>query len=426
MKNVVLIGIDTLRADHLGCYGYKRDTSPNIDDLSKKGILFEKCFSQAPITSPSFMSIMTSLYPTYHGITSFIGPAGADGRIYTLDPRIPTLAQVLKENNFQTGAFTDGGQLCKEMGFDRGFDTYSVNPNYFHSEEGNIQEHTVFEWLKKQKNDPFFLFFHSYAAHSPWMTPKSYWNLYGSDSRSHFSIHDFLEDREILNLAQTDLYPHFYRKVNKWVPADIEYVQALYDGGIRYLDTFIGRLLHILSELKADSETIVIVTSDHGEEFLDHGMLTHRQLYDELLHVPLIIRIPGEAEGERVAQLVRSIDIFPTILELLGISFKKPIHGISLADSAKNDLHLASIAETEYLGYSFRNAESKYIFPFYRSSKERFDELYNIQSDPREKKNIAMSELSRVEDMIDLYVRELHRENMLHPRRGIRYVSHPE
>ena len=423
--NVILIGIDTLRADHLGCYGYGRDTSPTIDGLAKRGTLFKNAFSQAPITSPSFMSIMTSLYPTYHGVTDFMGACGARGRVYTADPSIPTLAEILKKNNYRTGAFTEGGQLYGKLGFEKGFDYYSMNPNQLHRPEGSIQEDEIFYWLKEYRRENFFLFFHTYAVHSPWMAPKSYWELFENGNEAHFSLKDFLNDPETPLMSQIDLYPNFYQKINRWIPADIEYVKALYDGGLRYVDDFIGKMMAQLSELGVLSNTIVVITADHGEEFMDHGRLTHNQLYDELLHVPLIILGPSTPEKVLVDQIVRSIDILPTVLDLLGIPLDSPIHGTSLVRAHKQNLGLSTLAETEHLGYAFRNATHKYIYPFYRLSRNRFDELYDITKDPKERHNIALSNLDIVTDMMHQSIAELHRPGFSFPQRRIMYAAEP-
>ena len=421
--NVILVGIDTLRADHLGCYGHNRDTSPTIDSIAKEGTLFEQCFSQAPITSPSFMSIMTSLYPSYHGVTDFMGTAGAQGRAYTLGDSIPTLAEMLKENGYRTGAFTDGGQLYSKIGFERGFDYYSMNPDYMNRPNGSIEEDEIFYWLKEYHKENFFLFFHTYAVHSPWRAPKSYWELFENKEEAHFSLRDFLDDSELPNIGQVDVYPYFYRKVNRWIPADVEYVRSLYDGGIRYVDDFIQRLRSLLVDLKIDSNTIIIITADHGEEFLDHGRLMHTQLYDEILHVPLIIVAPGMSKGVRVKQTVRSIDILPTLFDQLGGAIHTPINGVSLTDADKKELSLPALAETEHMGYVFREKEFKYIYPFYRIAQNRFDELYNTVSDPRERNNIALQNLDIVQEMMHRYAKELHNPNFSPPRRGVIYAA---
>ena len=420
-RNVILIGIDALRADHLGCYGYRRNTSPAIDLLSKEGILFEKCFSQAPNTTPSFMSMLTSLYPTYHGVTSIMGATGMHGRTYILDKSIPTLAEVLKSHSFRTGAFTDGGQLFGKIGFERGFDYYSMNPHRLHKKEGSIQEDEILYWLKEYRSERFFMFFHSYAAHSPWMAPEEFWGLYDNGSRAHFSMRSFVGDTDLSHLDSMDLYPHFYRRVNKLIPADVEYVKALYDGGIRYLDNFINRLWNHLHDLKIASETIVVITADHGEEFMDHGKLTHEQLYAETLHVPLIVLAPNMPRGIRIDQTARSIDIFPTILDLLDIQLPAPIHGVSLVPSLERELGLATIAEAERSGYMYQNNKYKYIYPFHKPTRIRTDELYDIETDPREKKNIALENLDLVEELMYQYITELHRPNHALPRRGVIY-----
>src|SRR3989338_8805278 len=335
--NVILIGVDTLRIDHLGCYGYARPTSPHINALAHEGMRFDRCFSQAPITAPSFMSIMTSRYPFYHGVISNIGGEKTRGRAYAVDPKIPTLAEILKGAGYRTAAFTDGGNLYDKLGFAKGFDYYSINRG-FGKKMALIPEQDIFYWLSENKCANFFLFFHTYAVHSPWSIQPEYQKIFtGGGEKFVF------REKEIHVDNFSELYRH---ELNEYLsllkiigeknnPALIEHIKDLYDGAIAYVDAFVGKLLESLVQLKILDHTIIIFTSDHGEEFMDHGMLSHRQFYNEILRIPLIIKAPGEWNGgNKEDQIVRSIDIFPTILDFLGIKINFPVQGVSLISSA--------------------------------------------------------------------------------------------
>jgi len=421
--NVILIGIDTLRADHLGIYGYERNTSPTIDQFAKESVVFGNCFSQAPLTSPSFMSMMTSLYPTYHGVTSVIGGVGRNGRVYTLDKKIPTLAEILKYHGYSTGAFTDGGNLYDKLGFGKGFDFYSMNLRVRGDKVALIQEKDVFYWIKENLNNKFFLFFHTYAVHEPWMMPQSYLNLFSRGYTGKVAINkDFYK-----TLRAEKIFPrqYLFKIANTLDPDDLKYLKAIYDGSIRYVDDFMKNLLSLLAELKLTDRTIIVFTSDHGEEFMEHGMLSHKQFYNELLRVPLIMRSPALPSSLAVSQLVRNIDIFPTILNQLGINIAAPIHGTSLIGAPTNDLNLQTIAETEGGGFSIQTKKYKYIYPRYKDYKIREDELYDLDNDPEEKNNIALQNLDLVGDMLAAYNDELHhRISLKHPKRGVAYSPH--
>ncbi len=419
--NVILIGIDTLRADHLGCYGYKRPTSPAIDDFAKKSILFKNCYSQAPKTAPSFMSIMTARYPTYHGILS-IADAENGGKVYVLNENITTFAEILKKNDYRTAGFTDGAQLEPVFGFSRGFDYYSTNPydagNY--RGLGSIPEKEILYFLEQAKNESFFVFFHTYVVHNPWDSPWPYINLFSDGYDGPFKITDgFPQKIKWLQNIRVESYRSFISAMRRSKNyEDIEYYKAIYDGAIKYVDDFFARLLDYLSKLGLLEKTIIIFTSDHGQEFLEHKIFGHKQLYNELLHVPLIIYIPGF--NHKVAnQIVRSVDIMPTILDAIGIKLDEQLHGTSLLNTLENNLILSALAETEREGFCIQNKKYKFIN---HTRKFFVDELYDLENDPSEKNNIAFENLDLVEEMRWNFENELHRYPFLRPRKKTIYL----
>ena len=410
--NVILIGIDALRADHLGCYGYPRPTSPNIDALANKGLRFENCFSQAPNTAPSFMSIMTSRYPSYHGVIDNIHPEGGTSRMYVLDEEIPTIAQIVKRNGYSTAAFTDGANVWDEMGFGRGFDYYSMNWEFrrlIRPAGGSILTGEILYWLKEHSRDNFFLFFHTYAVHTPWFAPQNFRGLYGE------GVDTIMVPPPPITIYSkpkwAEPYLHFLHQVQDAKTLEC-YVNS-YDGALRYVDDFIGKLVEFLDETKLLERTIIIFTSDHGEEFSEHGGLGHHQFYSELLHVPLIIKSPHFQEAQSVPHLVRSIDIFPTILELLGIKIGFPVHGVSLVPSLKKDADLVAAAEAEFLGWAVQAKDAKYICHQQKGSSR---ELYDLNTDPKETKNIADANPGKAAAMSEMRERELGRPALSLPK----------
>ena len=433
--NVILIGIDTLRADHLGCYGYKRPTSPVIDAFAKESLFFKNCFSQAPVTAPSFMSIFTSRYPTCHGVLSNIGTKYNLRRAYILDRRIPVFTEVLKKLEYRTAAFTDGGNLYGKLGFSRGFDYYSENPNRSRS-VGAIPQDDIFYWLREHARENFFLFLHTYAVHNPWFAPKSYQKLFDPTCGDHIKNPPFRQTLERRNIKVSP-YHYFLSQIDRDSPDNLFHFKALYDGAIKYVDDFVGNLMELLGTLKLTDSTIVVFTSDHGEEFFDHGMLGHKQLYNELLRVPLIIMAPGFSRAFSTDQIVRSIDIIPTILDILGMAADFSVQGASLTKMFDNDLNFVAIAETERHGYSVQNKTHKYIWPRYKNYPPHMklhaidnrvndiavDELYDLTNDPQEKNNIAIKNLDIVEVMLGLFDSELNRIQPPRPRKKVIFLG---
>lgn len=352
--NVILISVDTLRADHLGCYGYSRSTSPFLDSLAEHGTLFETAVVQVPGTLPSHMSIFTALRPNEHGV---FPPDGA------LRPNIPTLPEILQNSGYRTAGFTEGGYVAGHFGFDRGFDRFDDDiPQLANDIEVTFSR--GIEFLQEDRGDqPFFLFLHTYAVHDPYFPPLPYSTLYLDDlkiSEDHQGQFDYFRHTEMPLMTPeradehvrifdatvdvisrslpdgTDLPtgPHLVAKNRSETmdlsPQGLAYYTSLYDASINYVDDVLRAFVGSLGKLGLRDNTVIIITSDHGEEFLEHGKLVHQQVYHECLHVPLIILSPGHQHGHRVREIVRSIDFAPTILDLVRIEAPAPMSGVSL------------------------------------------------------------------------------------------------
>ena len=301
--NVILISVDALRADRLGCYGYERNTSPNIDKIANEGILFENHISQAPWTVPSHSSMFTSLYPYPYGLKNPI----------MLDESFTTLAEVLKENNYTTVAFTEGNFMSAEFGFNQGFDIFNESGGGLVKVNGMISE-----WLNRSSRRPFFLFIHTYDTHCLSMDkpPEPYRSMYDKDFEENITYCG--HEQDLTTKSERELF----------------HQNAVYDGAVNYVDKLLGDLFEEFKEHNIYDKSIIIITSDHGDEIGDHGLFDHgHSLYNELIHVPLIIKYTNskEACNRRFESISRAVDIMPTILDFLNISFKDKMEGRSLS-----------------------------------------------------------------------------------------------
>lgn len=377
--NVLLISIDTVRADHLGCFGYGRKTSPSLDGLAKEGVLFRSAFSQAPWTLPSHMSVFTGQYTSTHGVNDISK---------RLAEKKHTLAGILKLNGYETAALVNDGNLKKHWGCDRGFDLWrefsAIRP------EGSCTNITskAIEWVKaKSEGDderPFMLFLHYFDAHDPYNPPPPYGKIFARGYSGSIQPDD------------TARLLHFFRPITRTFEAraDLDYVRSLYDGEIRYLDDSIGKLLKAVKRFGFEKSTVVVVFSDHGEEFEEHLSTTHgATLYEEQLHVPLIIRTPfGLEPGTIVDEQVELVDVLATLLELLGLAPYSGSQGVSRLDLAKGRGKKYGWARAETLrvmeGLSLKSLRSlniKYIY----SLLDGQEELYDLRTDAGEKKNLV-------------------------------------
>jgi arylsulfatase A-like enzyme len=305
--NVLLISIDTLRPDHLGSYGYGRDTSPHLDALAAAGARFTTAVSPTSWTLPAHATLLTALPPEVHGVV-------VDG--LKLDPSVTTLAEILQTRGYATAGFVSGPYLDAGYGFARGFDLYDDYSAVRISHPAVHRAHTTpallrvsIDWLASwaaiTRPRPFFLFVHMWDVHYDFNPPPPYDTMFDPEYRGTITGDEF-ENGTAVHAGMD--------------ARDLQHVVALYDGEIRYTDDAVGRLLDELRHHRVLDDTVVVVTSDHGEEFFEHGQKGHRNaLYDESIRVPLIVRYPANVPaGAVVHRQVRLLDVAPTIFELTG------------------------------------------------------------------------------------------------------------
>ena len=352
--NVVLITIDTLRADRVGCYGYAKAETPHLDRIAKHGVLFENAVAQAPLTAPSHASMMTGQYPTVHKVRDTGG--------FVLPQSGPSLAAMLQDQGWDTAAFVGSSVLKRRFGFNRGFAVYDDAMPGGAKEAadrraGEVVDHAV-RWLDAQSGKPFLLWVHVYDPHLPYDPPPPFRERY--------------KDRP-------------------------------YDGEIAYTDQQLGRLFDALGH-KSPENTIVAVLSDHGESFSEHGEYAHGVfLYDTTLRIPFLLEGPGVPAGRRVRQQARTIDLLPTLLELMGAKTPQGVQGISLAHAfaGKEDSAAWSYEETLFPKLNMGWAELRGIrtnrWKFIRAPKP---ELYDLAQDPGETANVIAAHPAEVRDLL--------------------------
>lgn len=345
---IIIISVDTLRADHLRCYGYKRIKTPNIDSLAKDGVLFENVYSPAPLTLPSHISILSGLYPFEHGVRDNIG--------FEVPESLKTLQVIFKERGFKTAGIVSAFVLRKETGISHGFEFFDdkMEGKLGKLSMGEVQrdgESTLKvaeEWLSSLSHETFFLFFHIYEPHTPYEPPEPYKSKYRDN---------------------------------------------LYDGEVAYSDFIIGRLIEFLKRKKLYKKSLLVFVSDHGEGLKEHGEMEHGVfLYNSTIHVPLIIKFPdSKFKGKRIKYPASLIDIYPTILDLYGISSSSS-SGYSLLKIIKNDPEIKErgiYSETFYPRYHFGWSELRsLIYKNFKLIKAPKPELYDIEKDKNEGKNL--------------------------------------
>lgn len=317
--NVLLISIDTLRADRLGVYGHTRPTSPFLDaTLGATGVTFERVLSNAPKTTPAHMSMLTSLPPCAHGVLMW---EGGEARA-VLNPRVHTLAEILRAAGYATVAFTAGGPMDRSRGFDQGFERYR---------HGRQLERTL-AWLERRpRRRPFFLFFHTFEVHDPYAPPPAQIARFLPEYRG--PLLDAVAAVRAGRGGWQRAHRTFWDAVDRNDPVAVDAVSRLYDGAIREMDdTTLTALLGHLDRLGLAANTLVVVTSDHGEAFGEHGAFLHDDLYEGTLRVPLVLRWPGTLPaGRRIAAAADLLDLVPTLLDLLRIPPPPDLQGRSFA-----------------------------------------------------------------------------------------------
>jgi len=398
--NVILLSIDTLRRDHLDLYGHPRETAPFLrDELGAKGVVFEDLIAEAASTDASHMTLFSSLPSLVHRVTS----GWDETRLVNLGFPTVTLAQALMRNGYRTAAFTEDGPLAWTRGFATGFEEYTENrsPHILHPM--GLVAMTFAQaraWLERRDELPYFLFLHTFQVHSPYLPPEAY-HAYFAEEQARAGIG----------------------------PTQKESAEFRYDREIRYVDDELARLYRWVETRGPGANTIWIVLSDHGEEFLEHGAIGHNTLpFDEVLRVPLIVRGPGIVAGRRVDAPLHHVDVMPTLLDLLGVpppaglygrSFAAALRGEPLTDFDRGRPRFSTswllLPPYTAPALTVRRGASKLIL--HRTASGDGLDLYDLAADPREQRPIRTNdtEAGALRDLLEAYVREM---EQAHARRA--------
>jgi len=393
--NVLLVTLDTTRADRLSCYGYEKKTTPNLDALAADAIRFDFAIAQSAVTPVSHASILTGRNPYSHGLRVIFAAEG-----YRLPRDVPTLATILGDAGWKTGAVLSSFTVSRFFGLDRGFahwdDGVSAEGSGFQKRaEGawdwNLAENQrrsdattdlAIAWLR-ETNAPWCLWVHYWDPHDAVLTPPA----------------EFLRTR--MPTAASS-------------PA--EQLLALYDAEVEYMDAQFGRLMAHLTETGQLDNTIVVVVADHGEGLGDHDWWHHRILYQEQIHLPLIVRLPAGPRGVAQRELVRSIDVLPTILEAAGLAAPQGVEGRSLTEVLRADaaprtayadqLNLfdlnAAMLKRRPLDDLLHVAMDRRWKLIYRPRRPELSELYDLEADPRERENLYASRPEEAQRLLAL------------------------
>lgn len=380
---LLLIDVDTLRADALGIYGSDLPTSPFLDGLAEESVVFEWAFSQAPNTPPSQTSILTGLRPSRHGVRS-AGDRASD--------RLVTLAEAFVAQGWQTAGFVDGGYMAPEFGLGQGFETYTSVPQLGLKELVPL----ALQWMDaRDPTRPAFVFVHTYDVHGPYRAAEPHFSEFTAGVENITPGFEATADQ--LDFAKRRLFAEGSLGLSR---GDLELARRRYLSAVRRLDDLLRDFFDKLDRRGVLDRTTVIVTSDHGEAFGEHGHLFHAQLYAEVTHVPLILRLPTQ-RSLRVGQVVELVDVVPTVLELHSVPWLEAggeIDGRSLARLISGLTLRArpAFAETELLGGAFSVTGERHRLLRWQSPGARpSDELFEYRSDRRETRNLA-SELPDV------------------------------
>jgi len=386
--NVILISIDSLRSDHLGCYGYTRDTTPVLDRIAGEGVLFETVVSSTSWTLPAHAALFTSLHDRVHGCF--------DGTVWLARSR-ETIAEAFKSAGYRTTGFFSGPYLHPVYGLSQGFDTYHDCTSYSEKtiamlkgtaeakELGDLSHKDVTNpivlknvngWLDTREDGPFFMFVHLWDVHFDYIPPPPYDTMFDPDYKGTVDGHFDVKVVE---------------RPSSWTDRDVEHYKALYDGEIRWTDATLGKLFASLKARGLMDDTMIVITSDHGEAFYEHGNRGHRySLHDEEIRIPLIIRFPPSIQaGNRIKEQVHIIDIAPTILKLAGLP---PLPGALGRD-------LSPLIENQDMAWPEIECVSELIFPLNArplfsirtpewkmilNTKNGLLEVYDMKGDPGE------------------------------------------
>ncbi len=384
-RGVVLCVIDTLRRDALPCYGNARIETPAIDRFAEESVLFANARSTSNWTLPAHASLFTSLHVTQHRTNKLES---------VMSEELTTLAEVFQDHGWATGAFTGGAFLSPRTGVAQGFDVF----DHSHREFAPTVENAL-AWVKRQTG-PFFLFLHTYEVHSPYDAPDEFRDRYVQPYSGWLPRQ--IDDQALLARSES---------TRPLSPTDVRYAHQLYEAGVAYMDQVFGEFVEELRTGEMLDETMIVFTSDHGEEFFEHGSFSHRtSLYDEQLAIPLLVRLPGgERAGTRAEHPAQLIDLAPTIMQVVDLPLPFEWSGVSLlSPSRERRAHLAgSIGRGKEMRYMVCTHPMKWIelppLSSHAGGNVTPGQIFDLDRDPGERQNLwSADEARRYRALLDI------------------------
>jgi len=396
--SILLLVVDALRADHVGSYGYGRDTTPTLDKLARDSVQFLRAYSPGNNTRTSVPAILTGLYPTATGVQRHVD---------VLHPAVPTLTEELSRAGYATGAFVANPSLRPEVDLNRGFDVYDYDPHlnesglpYERYETAVKLQTRALEFLRTVKRNPYFVYIHYRDAHGPYVPPPPYDRRYW-DPAAPVTSQRFLTPREFSRIGKYTRLPP---------PQTLEHYISQYDGEVRYTDDRIGEFLAQLRRLGLLDNTVVIVTADHGEAFIEHGEFDHgNELYDEELHVPLLLHLPGgHGAGSKVDVPVSGVDLLPTLAALTEVEAPTETQGrnlLPIIDAGHGrERPLFAAAESRRRAVRYENWKLVQL----KGGKRR--RLFDLSTDPHEQHDLSAARPDKLRELLEL-LREHERQS---------------
>lgn len=374
LPNIVVITLDTLRADRLGTYGYFRDTSPSLDQFARESVVFDRCLAPMATTLPSHTTLFTGTYPIEHGILANVQHGGYR---FKTSSRLRSFAEMARDAGYQTAGFISAAPLKIGTGIEAGFQTYD-QPNANKERSAGATTQAALKWLTQRDNGPYFLWVHYFDPHEPYAAPPPFDSMFKADDQ----LEEYLSKRRFFEQA-----PRPTGRLVQAKPAN-----DAYDGEVRYMDEQVGRLLDHLRNLDRWTETIVVILGDHGEGLCQHNEAGHGYIYDEQLHVPLMMRIPNH-QPRRIAIVMSIADVLPT---LLGMTPELPFPEFTAQASGANVLASDYTARPVFAQNSVRN-RSDHQQPTYAMTEDDWkfvyqvggqSALYHLKNDPFELENV--------------------------------------
>lgn len=397
--NVLLLVVDCLRADHVSAHGYERPTTPSIDQLAGGGILFGHAISQASWTRPSLPTLLTGLYPSEHGLHAFYDEGGGEVKSPRLADSVVTLAEALGKRGYATALIGEQFQLAPRFGLDQGFEVFENRANVASSIHRRF-----LSWLDHETAErPFFAYLHYLEIHWPYCPPRAIRGTFDAGRSSIRWCRDWRQLREDILSGAVELGED-----------DRQAMEARYDEELLALDEQLGKLFAALRERQLWDDTVIVLTSDHGEEFFEHGAITHGQsLYEELIHVPLVVKPPAAwkvAPGKRSEGVVELRQVAPTLVEAAGAEPLPGSSAPSLVPAIFGGEEWAAqmpfgVAES-HDEVALRTTDLKLIV----DRAGRSFELYDLRADPRETTNVALerrSDLLRLRRHLETWEKSL-------------------